>query len=227
MAAHRLREMGSRIRFVVIYDSSHDPNCGTADGRAGGPAACRVDDASTSNSGSGRVQLRGTVQCFPGETNCFFDPSGKKWALAVLPEPCRPLATTHATAPSPDYLFKSGKTGNPGGIIISSDGTVNLEGNGKDTEGLSCLTLDDVSAFCRDGSTDCATGWGVAFLVTIAVASTLYVGGGVGYGMKAAGAAPGLGAHPHLVLWQQLGGLVIDGLAFARAWAGGGTGGRA
>ena len=52
-------------------------------------------------------------------------------------------------------------------------------------------------------------------LGVLAVGATLYVGGGVGFGVKAHGAAPGIAAHPHLPQFRQLAGLVRDGAAFA------------
>jgi hypothetical protein len=57
----------------------------------------------------------------------------------------------------------------------------------------------------------------------------LYVAGGVGYAVKAHGAAFGPGAHPHRERWAELAGLVVDGLkittATAKAKLGGGGGG--
>eukprot|EP01043_Picozoa_sp_COSAG02_P098284 COSAG02_NODE_34444_length_484_cov_0.750649_1_plen_88_part_00 len=39
--------------------------------------------------------------------------------------------------------------------------------------------------------------------------------------MKTQGAAPGIRAHPHVVMWQQVGGLVYDGVQYAKATVGG------
>ena len=64
-----------------------------------------------------------------------------------------------------------------------------------------------------------ASGWGWTTVIVLAVAATLYVGGGVGWSVQTQGAAPGLAAHPHLALWRQAAGLVVDGAIFARASA--------
>lgn len=32
------------------------------------------------------------------------------------------------------------------------------------------------------------------------------------------GAAPAIGAHPHVAIWRQVGGLVTDGALFTKAW---------
>ena len=61
--------------------------------------------------------------------------------------------------------------------------------------------------------------WGWTTVIVLAVAATLYVGGGVGWSVQTQGAAPGLSAHPHLALWRQGAGLVVDGAIFARASA--------
>lgn len=62
-----------------------------------------------------------------------------------------------------------------------------------------------------------ASGWGWTTLVVLVVGALLYVGGGIGFGMKAQGAAPGISAHPHLSQWKELNGLVVDGFIFAHA----------
>ena len=54
-------------------------------------------------------------------------------------------------------------------------------------------------------------------IVTLGVMAAAYVGGGVGYAVKAQGAAPAIAAHPHYDRMVQLAGLVQDGTTFAAA----------
>jgi hypothetical protein len=42
--------------------------------------------------------------------------------------------------------------------------------------------------------------WGWAFIVALCACTALYVGGGVGYAVRAQGAVPRLGSHPHAPL---------------------------
>lgn len=64
-----------------------------------------------------------------------------------------------------------------------------------------------------------ATGWGWTFIIILGVIGLLYVGGGIGFGVKIQGAdaSAGISAHPHLGQWKQAGGLVVDGMLFTRA----------
>jgi len=59
--------------------------------------------------------------------------------------------------------------------------------------------------------------WGWTFIITLSILSTLYVGGGIGFGVKTLGAEPGIEAHPHSALWRQAAGLAQDGAVFAKA----------
>ena len=62
-----------------------------------------------------------------------------------------------------------------------------------------------------------ASGWGWTAIIVLGVISALYVGGGIGFGVKTQGASAGISAHPHLDQWKQAVGLVVDGLIFTRA----------
>ena len=70
--------------------------------------------------------------------------------------------------------------------------------------------------------------WGAPFLGFVAVASLLYVGGGVVYGKKAQGRADptsALAPHPHYQEWLAVAELCRDGVAFAKSQTlGGGPG---
>ena len=63
----------------------------------------------------------------------------------------------------------------------------------------------------------CSSSWGLVMIVTLGVFVAGYLGGGVGYAVKAQGAAPGIAAHPHYDRMVQLAGLVQDGTTFAAA----------
>ena len=63
----------------------------------------------------------------------------------------------------------------------------------------------------------CSSSWGLVMIVTLGVLVAGYLGGGVGYAVKAQGAAPGIAAHPHYDRMVQLAGLVQDGTTFAAA----------
>ena len=64
---------------------------------------------------------------------------------------------------------------------------------------------------------DCGSNWGWFFLLTVFICTTLYVGGGVTYSVKAQGTPPGLQALPHREFWKAAGGLVLDGARYAKA----------
>jgi hypothetical protein len=53
--------------------------------------------------------------------------------------------------------------------------------------------------------------WGTAFVLTVVIASALYVGGGVAYNYKTNRAV----VHPHHEQWRALQGLVRDGVVFS------------
>eukprot|EP01052_Picozoa_sp_SAG31_P020019 SAG31_NODE_1486_length_8148_cov_6.234439_2_plen_298_part_00 len=59
--------------------------------------------------------------------------------------------------------------------------------------------------------------WGTPFLVALMLALGVYLGGGVAFRVRTAGAAPSLRSHPHFSLWQEIRSLCEDGLAFARS----------
>ena len=70
---------------------------------------------------------------------------------------------------------------------------------------------------CLHGGPPSLLGW--SLVLTLAAFSSVYVVGGVAYGMKVRGAPAGLKAHPHEERWAQLAGLVSDGISFAKASA--------
>jgi hypothetical protein len=94
-----------------------------------------------------------------------------------------------------------------------------------------CLTQEPCNS---ESSPPCAlpSGWGGPFLIAVAVASVLYLAGGVAYAKKVQGRdvtlTTAVASHPHHALWLSLGGLVADGVLFSRervkAWRAGGQG---
>lgn len=66
---------------------------------------------------------------------------------------------------------------------------------------------------------ECTSDWGGALLLTLLVCVIVYIGGGVGYNIKAKGVTPGLSALPHRELWINVAGLVVDGVVFTLARA--------
>jgi hypothetical protein len=59
-----------------------------------------------------------------------------------------------------------------------------------------------------------APAWGWPIVIVLLVASTLYVGGGLVYNVRAKGMAPGPEALPHLDFWHEVRALVEDGASF-------------
>jgi hypothetical protein len=64
---------------------------------------------------------------------------------------------------------------------------------------------------------DCGSDWGWAFLLTVLICTTLYVGGGTVYSVKIQGTPPGLEALPHREFWAAARGLVVDGARYTKA----------
>ena len=68
----------------------------------------------------------------------------------------------------------------------------------------------------------CGLQWGAQLLLALALGGAAYVGGGV-FGPFARGSREGLGGkelltvHPHYLRWVELGGLVQDGITYAKA----------
>ena len=67
----------------------------------------------------------------------------------------------------------------------------------------------------------CSSSWGLHVLAMAAVVGGLYLGVGVTIGFRRGGGMRAT-AHPHFMRWQQLYGLVLDGVGFARRRAGDG-----
>ena len=62
----------------------------------------------------------------------------------------------------------------------------------------------------------CGSAWGFSFLNIFGVFSLLYVAAGVGFAAKTQGKSLALVSHPHYVQWQEVRGLVMDGIEYAR-----------
>ena len=96
---------------------------------------------------------------------------------------------------------------------------VNLLCNGEDLPapeagaiGGDSVVMDWPTAAACAGSG--MTGWYIVIFTS--VAAGLYVGGGIGYGKRENPDADMTSAHPHVHYWQQLPGLVADGVLFTR-----------
>ena len=74
-------------------------------------------------------------------------------------------------------------------------------------EGCWNVRLDGVSA---------AKPLGWTFLLVVSLGATLYVGGGIVYRVRMAGAPARLSSHPHIHRFRQLQALCADGAAFVR-----------
>eukprot|EP01043_Picozoa_sp_COSAG02_P040589 COSAG02_NODE_3297_length_6992_cov_9.176556_3_plen_169_part_00 len=101
---------------------------------------------------------------------------------------------------------------------ISRSLTVNLLCNGEDlpapepgaTGGADVILNWPTAAACSGGM----IGWYI--VIFTGVAAGLYVGGGIGYGKRENPNADIASAHPHVHHWQQLPGLVADGVYVTR-----------
>ena len=60
------------------------------------------------------------------------------------------------------------------------------------------------------------SGWGATLLLVLTVASCAYLVGGVGHAANTEGKPLRLSSHPHLALWAEVHGLVVDGVEFSR-----------
>jgi len=63
---------------------------------------------------------------------------------------------------------------------------------------------------------DCGAGWGLWFLIVLGVVSAAYFGGGTVYRNHSKG-LQGAAAVPHVELWRNMHGLVLDGVTFSKA----------
>jgi hypothetical protein len=63
--------------------------------------------------------------------------------------------------------------------------------------------------------------WAAVLLLLLGIGSCVYVSGGVALAAKTEGRPWRLSSHPHHTLWVELHGLVLDGVAYARAVAAG------
>lgn len=183
----------------LVYESTadgydnHDPKPGFF-----ARAQCRPS--------GGKILLRGNVQCVSGNQECWKDAAVSP-GFATAPEPCRPSSLATST---PAKVNGDASGYSPAGpslpLHIDTDGKMTLSAAAGDHW---CLHLEGVSY---------STGaWGLSLIITFLIVAVLYVGGGVGYAVRVQGAAPGLSAHPHTELWQQVQGLVVDGWRFTEA----------
>ena len=62
----------------------------------------------------------------------------------------------------------------------------------------------------------CASAWGIGFLIVFGGVTLLYVVGGVGFAVKTQGKRVALTSHPQYSQWQEMHGLVKDGIEYAR-----------
>ena len=70
--------------------------------------------------------------------------------------------------------------------------------------------------------------WGWSFILTVALISSVYVGGGIAFAAKIRGKPLRLQSHPHWAQWHEVRGFAEDGLQYARRGGrkrGGGGGG--
>ena len=75
---------------------------------------------------------------------------------------------------------------------------------------ISCMKGLTVTYRCGDSP------WGVSFIVAMLLLAVGYVGGGIGIGVKTSGGKSELAAHPHYRQWQELRGMVNDGLQLVK-----------
>ena len=73
----------------------------------------------------------------------------------------------------------------------------------------------------------CGSAWGFSFVNIFGALSLLYVAAGVGFAAKTQGKSVALVSHPHYTQWQEVRGLVMDGIEYAKVGraAGGSRGG--
>jgi hypothetical protein len=76
-------------------------------------------------------------------------------------------------------------------------------------------SLEGCKLGCKIQQSAGRTSWG--FVLVLALSSAAYVGGGVGFAVKRLGAPPALSSHPHYRQWQEVGGLVADGVQLTQA----------
>ena len=76
-------------------------------------------------------------------------------------------------------------------------------------------SLDGCKLGCKLQQSAGRSSWG--FVLVLWLSSMGYVGGGVGLRMKRNGAPCTLASHPHYRQWQELGGLVVDGVKLTQA----------
>ena len=106
--------------------------------------------------------------------------------------------------------------------VPEKSGHVWAGGAGKRCRIASAANAEQVPSQLPADTQLCSANWGIYVLVLAAVAGTLYLGGGVAAGSRQ-GRGTGMTAHPHFKLWQELYGLALDGVEFARHARDGGS----
>ena len=99
-------------------------------------------------------------------------------------------------------------------LLFHADGTIRSNDGYSKGQCLSQVPCDSTAV----PPCSLPASWGWTFVIALAVCSTLYVAGGVGYAVKVQGESPSSGhlaLHPHHSTWVALGGLLSDGAAFA------------
>ena len=61
--------------------------------------------------------------------------------------------------------------------------------------------------------------WGVELLLFLGLGGCAYLGGGIALAVKTQGKPVRVGSHPHVSLWVEMHGLVIDGVGYAHGVA--------
>jgi hypothetical protein len=148
----------------------------------------------------GGLSLRGFAQCHSHVVTCW---ATAGTVFAKLPPECNPGAAATTSWAGGDGGATVADC--PGSVVnIAADGSLSLAT--AQPSGCWNVRLDGVGYK--------PFGW--LFVITVSIAATLYLVGGVAFRVKTQGAAPLLRSHPHVGKWVALRALCEDGLAFAR-----------
>jgi hypothetical protein len=171
---------------------------------------CVADFSEGQDAGAYKDVPGGPYQCNKPESPCYNPAIGTEQGGPAHQQACCALCHAHAGEGCVGYVISTGIKG----------------GSGNEDPGAMCWLKKELSpvdpapnranAKITVGFVNCPGAWGATFLVTLAVAVGLYVGGGVALGSRG-GEKPSLAAHPHYLGFANAAGLVADGAAFARA----------
>ena len=164
-------------------------------GGGGSQAMCAM------NKETGRILLRGCVQCLVNVRTCFDRPGVH---FATLPAACRPIDDVESSLAIVDSSGDLSDSAVEAHISAAPNGRLTLTRAATDQWNLH---LKGVSLPVQD------IGWGWPFLFALAIGMTVYVGGGVAAVGEQACGGQGLRAHPHYENWGALAGLVRDGIS--------------